>query len=68
MLELSDIQSSQQELEDYYAQLRAQHVTPAWIGGGISIGQAQNPAFDLLGADESAARIACGRRSRHRHR
>jgi gentisate 1,2-dioxygenase len=37
MLELSDIQSSQQELQDYYAQLQAQHVTPAWIGGGISI-------------------------------
>jgi len=37
MLELSDIQSSQQELEDYYAQLGAQHVTPAWVGGGISI-------------------------------
>ena len=37
MLELSDIQSSQQELEEYYAQLGAQHVTPAWIGGGISI-------------------------------
>jgi gentisate 1,2-dioxygenase len=37
MLELSDIQSSQAELEDYYAQLRAQHVTPAWIGGGISV-------------------------------
>jgi len=36
MLELSDIQSSQAELEDYYAQLHAQHVTPAWIGGGIS--------------------------------
>src|SRR6266540_3915358 len=37
MLQLSDIQSSPEELEDYYAQLRAQHVTPAWIGGGISI-------------------------------
>jgi len=37
MLELSDIQSSEEELLDYYAQLRAQHVTPAWIGGGISI-------------------------------
>jgi len=37
MLELSDIQSSPEELEDYYAQLRAQHVTPAWIGGGISL-------------------------------
>src|SRR5258707_9951402 len=36
MLELSDIQSSPEELQDYYAQLRAQHVTPAWIGGGIS--------------------------------
>ncbi|MBV9376834.1 MAG: cupin domain-containing protein [Alphaproteobacteria bacterium] len=37
MLELSDIQSSPQELQDYYAQLQAQQVTPAWIGGGISI-------------------------------
>jgi gentisate 1,2-dioxygenase len=37
MLELSHIQSSPQELEDYYTQLRAQHVTPAWIGGGISV-------------------------------
>jgi gentisate 1,2-dioxygenase len=37
MLELSEIQSSQEELQDYYAQLQAQHVTPAWIGGGISI-------------------------------
>ena len=30
MLELSDIQSSQEELEDYYAQLGAQHITEAW--------------------------------------
>jgi gentisate 1,2-dioxygenase len=37
MLELSDIQSSQEDLESYYAQLRAQQVTPAWIGGGISV-------------------------------
>src|SRR5947207_12523478 len=37
MLGLSDIQVSQEELEDYYAQLREQHVTPAWIGGGISV-------------------------------
>ena len=37
MLQLSDIQSSPEELQDYYAQLRAQHVTPAWIGGGISV-------------------------------
>ena len=37
MLELSDIKSSPEELQDYYAQLREQNVTPAWIGGGISI-------------------------------
>jgi gentisate 1,2-dioxygenase len=37
MLELSDIQSSPEELQDYYAQLQAQHVTPAWIGGGITV-------------------------------
>src|SRR5258708_18260971 len=37
MLELSNIQTSQEELQDYYAQLQAQHVTPAWTGGGISI-------------------------------
>ena len=37
MLQVSDIQSSQEELQEYYAQLGAQHVTPAWIGGGISI-------------------------------
>ncbi len=29
MPELSDIQSSPEALEDYYAQLGAQHVTPA---------------------------------------
>ena len=33
MLELSDIKSSEEELQDYYTQLRSQHVTPAWIGG-----------------------------------
>src|SRR5437764_13259711 len=37
MLELSEFQASPEELEDYYAQLRAQHVTPARIGGGISL-------------------------------
>jgi hypothetical protein len=37
MLGLSDIKSSPEELQDYYAQLRAQDVTLAWIGGGISI-------------------------------
>ena len=36
MLELSDIKSSEQELQDYYTQLSAQHITPAWISGGIS--------------------------------
>jgi gentisate 1,2-dioxygenase len=37
MLKLSDIKSSDAELQEYYAQLRSQHVTPAWIGGGISL-------------------------------
>jgi gentisate 1,2-dioxygenase len=36
MLDLSDIKASEDELQDYYARLRAQHITPAWIGGGIS--------------------------------
>jgi hypothetical protein len=30
MLELSDIKSSEAELQDYYTQLSAQHITPAW--------------------------------------
>ena len=47
MPELSDIQSSPEVLEDYYAQLRAQHVTPAWIGGGISI-EPQSKAVPYL--------------------
>jgi gentisate 1,2-dioxygenase len=47
MLELSNIQSSPEDLEAYYAQLRAQHVTPAWIGGGISI-EPQTPAVPHL--------------------
>ena len=37
MLKLSDIKSSEEELQDYYAQLRLQHVTPAWIAGGTSV-------------------------------
>jgi gentisate 1,2-dioxygenase len=37
MLQLSDIQPSPEELRDYYDQLRSQHITPAWIGGGISV-------------------------------
>jgi gentisate 1,2-dioxygenase len=36
-MQLSDIQASPEELQDYYAQLRAQYVTPAWIGGGVSV-------------------------------
>jgi gentisate 1,2-dioxygenase len=36
MLELSDIQTPREVLDDYYSQLAAQHITPAWIGGGIS--------------------------------
>ena len=36
MLKLSDIKSSEADLEQYYAELRAQHVTPAWISGGIT--------------------------------
>jgi gentisate 1,2-dioxygenase len=37
MLKLSDIKSSEEELKDYYEQLRLQHISPAWIGGGISL-------------------------------
>ena len=37
MLQLSDIQSSPEAPQEYYEQLRAQHVTPAWLGGGISL-------------------------------
>ena len=36
MMKLSDIKSSEAELQDYYAQLQSQHITPAWIGGGIT--------------------------------
>src|SRR5438105_10127842 len=47
MLQVSDIQSSQEELQEYYAQLEAQHVTPAWIGGGISV-EPQSQALPYL--------------------
>ena len=47
MLELSDIQSSPEELQAYYDQLAAQHVTPAWIGGGISV-EPQSQAVPYL--------------------
>jgi gentisate 1,2-dioxygenase len=36
MPKLSDIKSSEAELQAYYAQLQSQHVIPAWIGGGIT--------------------------------
>ena len=37
MLQRSNIASSEEELEDFYAQLQAQHITPAWISGGVSV-------------------------------
>src|SRR2546421_8669130 len=37
MLQRSNIISPEEELQDFYAQLRAQHVTPAWISGGVSV-------------------------------
>src|SRR5438552_9150352 len=36
MLQRSNIISPEEELQDFYAQLQAQHVTPAWISGGVS--------------------------------
>ena len=62
MLELSDIQSSPEVLEDYYAQLRAQHVTPAWIGGGISV-EPQSKAVPTCGIGAICDRRRCGRPS-----
>src|SRR5215470_10924909 len=37
MLTRSNIVSSEEELQDFYAQLQAQHITPAWISGGVSV-------------------------------
>jgi len=37
MLTRSNIVSSEEELQDFYAQLEAQHITPAWISGGVSV-------------------------------
>lgn len=37
MLQRSSIVSSEEELEHFYAQLQAQHVTPAWISGGVGV-------------------------------
>ncbi len=36
-MKLSSIQASDDELKNYYAELRSQHVTPAWIAGGITV-------------------------------
>ena len=36
MLQRSNIVSPEEELQDFYEELRAQHVTPAWISGGVS--------------------------------
>jgi gentisate 1,2-dioxygenase len=36
-VKLSNIQSSEEELKEYYEQLRAQHVTPAWIAFGTTV-------------------------------
>ena len=62
MLELSDIQSSQEVLQDYYAQLRAQNVTPAWIGGGISI-EPRSKAVRSCGTGVICAHKLCERHS-----
>jgi len=37
MLKLSSIESSEQELKQFYEQLRVQNVTPAWIAGGVTV-------------------------------
>ncbi len=37
MLQRSNIVSSEEELQDFYEELRSQHVTPAWISGGVSV-------------------------------
>jgi gentisate 1,2-dioxygenase len=47
MPELSDIQASPEELEAYYAQLRTQHVTPAWLAGAVTI-QPESAAVPFL--------------------
>ena len=37
MLQRSNIISPEEELQSFYQDLRAQHVTPAWISGGVSV-------------------------------
>ena len=36
MLKVSSIESSEEELRDYYTDLRAQHLTPLWISEGVT--------------------------------
>ena len=59
MLELSDIQSSQEELKTTTRNC-AQHVTPAWIGGGISISHGARRCQDS-GAGAICGQRRCGR-------
>jgi gentisate 1,2-dioxygenase len=35
-MELSDIRASEDELQEYYTQLRTQHISPAWISAAVS--------------------------------
>src|SRR5882724_4636776 len=37
MLQRSNIVSPEEELQDFYEELSAQHVTPAWISGGVGV-------------------------------
>ena len=36
MLKVSSIESPQEELAEYYAELRTQHLTPLWISAGVT--------------------------------
>jgi hypothetical protein len=58
-MQLSDIQASPKELQDYYAQLCAQHVTPAWAGGGINA-EPCSEAVPYLCAGGICGRRLCG--------
>ena len=37
MLQRSSIETPEAELQAYYAKLQSEHITPAWISGGISV-------------------------------
>jgi hypothetical protein len=68
MLQLSDIQSSPEELQDYYAQLRAQHVTPAWIGTGIGVEPQRRcrPGLSANTLTAATGRPSCSASATHR--